>query len=260
MSSPKVRVAIAMPVFNESDGIERTLKQIDSVMFQCGFEICLFLQDDCSTDNTVEIVQKVGQSTKMRIEIERNSTNFGHGPTTVEAYKRAISGGNPIVLQLDSDGQFDPEDLPKLLQSLNVSTQITYGIRANRIDPWYRKTITFGLRIILGLLFACKSKDPNTPIRAYERNHLKSLLDHVPKNSPTPNILLTVIAKRLLIPSVEIRVTHKSREGKLKTGTMWRGRSRFKIFFPKRLFLFSANALFHLIKFRFKLIKIHRTI
>jgi len=257
MSSPKVRVAIAMPVFNESDGIERTLKQIDSVMFQCGFEICLFLQDDCSTDNTVEIVQMVGQSTKMRIEIERNSTNFGHGPTTLEAYRRATSSNFKIVLQLDSDGQFDPDDLPRLLQVLNSSTKVAYGIRTNRVDPWYRKIITLGLRVILGIIFNCGGQDPNTPIRAYERIHLKSLLDHVPKNSPTPNILLTVIANRLSAQSVIVKVAHRSREGKLKTGTMWRDRTRFKIFFPKRLILFSANALFHLIKFRFKLIRIH---
>lgn len=257
MNSTKVKIAIAMPIFNEADGIEKTLKQIDSVMNRHNFVICLFLQNDCSTDNTIEIVQKNEQSLNMRIEIENNPANLGHGPTTLEAYRRATSSDFKIVLQLDSDGQFDPDDLPRLLQVLNSSTKVAYGIRTNRVDPWYRKIITLGLRVVLRIIFNCGGQDPNTPIRAYERIHLKSLLDHVPKNSPTPNILLTVIANRLSAQSVMVKVAHRSREGKLKTGTMWRDRTRFKIFFPKRLFLFSANALFHLIKFRFKLIRIH---
>jgi len=257
MNSTKVRIAIAMPIFNEADGIEKTLKQIDAVMKSYNFEICLFLQNDCSTDNTIEIVQKIKQSLNMRIEIENNLANLGHGPTTLEAYRRATLSDFKIVLQLDSDGQFDPDDLPRLLQVLNSSTKVAYGIRTNRVDPWYRKIITLGLRVVLRIIFNCGGQDPNTPIRAYERIHLKSLLDHVPKNSPTPNILLTVIANRLSAQSVMVKVAHRSREGKLKTGTMWRDRTRFKIFFPKRLILFSANALFHLIKFRFKLIRIH---
>jgi hypothetical protein len=54
MSKPIKTVGIAMPIFNESDGISTTLRTLDQVLSTEGFLVELFIQDDCSTDQTEE--------------------------------------------------------------------------------------------------------------------------------------------------------------------------------------------------------------
>ena len=48
-------LAIAMPVFNEADGIQRTLNDLDAALSNKSESPVIFIQDDCSTDNTREL-------------------------------------------------------------------------------------------------------------------------------------------------------------------------------------------------------------
>jgi len=138
MSESIKTVGIAMPIFNESDGISTTLRTLDQVLSAGGFMVELFIQDDCSTDQTEEVIKTIAPDLKMAVHLRKNESNIGHGPTTFEAYQRAANSNNAIILQLDSDGQFDPRELPLVIDSVNDQHQVALGIRVARTDPWFR--------------------------------------------------------------------------------------------------------------------------
>jgi dolichol-phosphate mannosyltransferase len=250
MSESIKTVGIAMPIFNESDGISTTLQTLDQVLSAEGFSVELFIQDDCSTDQTQRVIEAIASQLKMTVHLNKNESNKGHGPTTFNAYQRAVKSKNVIILQLDSDGQFDPSEVPLVIDSVNDQHQVAMGIRTARTDPWFRKALTRLLRTYLKISFQCKSGDPNSPIRAYKREIIQDLLKKLPPEPLIPNIYLTILANNEQLKVNETAVSHKVREGSSITGTMWRSKRSIKFLIPKRLIVFSFKAILELRQFK----------
>jgi dolichol-phosphate mannosyltransferase len=250
MSESIKTVGIAMPIFNESDGISSTLRTLDQVLSAEGFQVELFIQDDCSTDQTEKVIKAIAPQLRMAVHLQKNQSNKGHGPTTFNAYQRAVESKNVIILQLDSDGQFDPREIPLVIDSVDDEHKVALGIRNARTDPWFRKALTRLLSTYLKISFQCKSGDPNSPIRAYKREILQDLLKKLPHEPLIPNIYLTILANNEQLKVNETAVSHKVREGSSITGTMWRSNRPIKFLIPKRLIIFSFKAILELRQFK----------
>lgn len=68
-----LKFSICIPTYNGATLINQTLKSILSQSFQ-NFEI--IISDDCSTDNTIDVIKKFKDK---RIKIYQNKINFGYG-------------------------------------------------------------------------------------------------------------------------------------------------------------------------------------
>ena len=225
-----------MPLFNEEDGIESTLQDLDRELHRLEVKCFYFIQNDCSTDLSLQILKRLEPALLGSLEIESNNTNLRHGPTTRRAYVRAAKSECEIIIQLDSDGQFDPSEIATML-NLFISTKsadLLIGARRNRTDPWFRKIITGGLRLLILLRFGFNSPDPNSPIRFVRKQTLRPMIDCLPLNVFTPNILLTILYHKRYKNIFYIPINHTVRRGVSKTGTMWT-QPRFKLMIPRSL-------------------------
>ena len=102
----KPETSIIMPAYNSARFIA---KSIDSVLAQTYTDWELLIQDDCSTDNTAQIVNSFND---LRIHYQRNVHNMGAAETRNQALKMAT--GRYIAF-LDSDDLWVPEKLEKQL-------------------------------------------------------------------------------------------------------------------------------------------------
>src|SRR6202035_1054978 len=100
----KPSVAVAIPAYNEAEGIGGFLLEIDRALQPHVGELRLIVIDDASTDGTREAAAAVGPSLLGLLELHVNDSNLGHGPTLVAAYHRALAGEPDFVLQVDGDG------------------------------------------------------------------------------------------------------------------------------------------------------------
>jgi glycosyltransferase involved in cell wall biosynthesis len=241
-------LAIAMPIFNEADGIQRTLNDLDAALSNKNESPVIFIQDDCSTDNTRELVIECSKGLKSVVKLEMNKKNQGHGPTVLRAYERAAESGALVVMQLDSDGQFDPSELISLIEAVRSDADIAIGLRKGRSDPWYRKILTFSLKTFLTIRYFRSFKDPNSPVRAFKNEILRNLLKQIPNSALIPNIYLVVIAKQQNLSFEEIPISHRVRNGDEKTGSTWASKSKVKSIL--RLLKFSLRAFQELISFK----------
>ena len=240
-------IAIAMPIYNESAGIAETLSSIDQAFRHCGETVTICIQNDVSTDNTLQVISELVNNLQLKIMIETNPINLGHGPTTFAAYQRAINTGSSIVMQLDSDGQFDPTELPLLCSAVAEGNEVVVGVRSNRVDPWFRKFITYFLRNFLRLRYAGRFPDPNSPVRVYSASVLSGFLAELPKEPLIPNIYLSILAVRNKTKVRYINVSHRERRGGESTGTMWQSSNQWgKIM---RLLKFCRTAFRQLLLF-----------
>lgn len=242
------RLVIAIPAYNEAEGIGDFLLEIDEIVGPACAELTFVVVDDASTDGTPEALQAVRDRLRGRLELRRGTVNRGHGPTVLDAYRRALELAPDYVLQVDGDGQFHGRDLRRVLVLLGDQAGAVCGVRRFRQDPWFRMVMTLLLRYYVRLAYGVRARDPNCPLRGYETTILADQLAAVPPASLVPNLYLAVVAARRGVALVEVDVSHRTRRGSLASGSSWGGRGRSPI--PWRLVRFSLLALHESLRFR----------
>jgi glycosyltransferase involved in cell wall biosynthesis len=245
MSKPSV--AVAIPAYNEADGIEGFLHEIDHALAPHVETLRLVVVDDASKDDTARVLHAAQPQLQGTLEVITNARNRGHGPSLMEAYHRALATEPDYVLQVDGDGQFHGSDLRRVLVLLMDEAHAVSGVRRFRQDPWFRMTMTRFVRRYVSWGFSVRARDPNCPLRGYEAKLLAQLLESLPNECLIPNLYLTILSARRGVPLLEVDVSHRVRRGQSVQGTTW-GRARSPI--PWRLVRFSLQALRESANFR----------
>lgn len=103
-------LSVVIPVFNEKATIEKSLA---AVLAQAAVREVIIV-DDCSTDGTVEVLERIVQLDK-RIRLLRHLTNQGKGAAVRTGFQNVTSR---YTLIQDADLEYDPREYDKLLQPL----------------------------------------------------------------------------------------------------------------------------------------------
>jgi glycosyltransferase involved in cell wall biosynthesis len=233
-------VAVAIPAYNEADGIAGFLEEIDRALYPHTSKLRLIVVDDASTDGTPDVLASAQPKLEGELEVIVNQENRGHGPTVLRAYRRALEHAPDYVLQVDGDGQFHGSDLRRVLVLLLDEAHAVSGVRRFRQDPWFRMAMTRLLRYYVRFGFGVGARDPNCPLRGYEAELLRGLMDALPQDCLIPNLYLTVVAARRNLALLEVDVSHRVRRGLVASGTTWGGGIYSPI--PLRLVRFSLAA------------------
>jgi len=102
MSETLSRVAVCMATYN---GAEFLAPQIDSILQQLEVGDELLVVDDCSTDETWQILQHATEVSPCRVELLRNAVNMGH----VRTFERAVDASlNDVIVLVDQDDVWIP--------------------------------------------------------------------------------------------------------------------------------------------------------
>ncbi|WJK33566.1 glycosyltransferase family 2 protein [Solwaraspora sp. WMMA2065] len=117
-----MKLSILMPVYNEEARVGDALKQALAVDYPC--EIEFLVVDDGSRDGTGAILESVDDA---RLRVITHPRNAGKGA----AIKTAVdSAEGDYMVILDADLEYDPQDIPKLLEPvLDGRATVVYGNR-----------------------------------------------------------------------------------------------------------------------------------
>src|SRR5450432_3439999 len=114
-------VSVVMPVFNEA----QTVAHIVQVVLEQRCVRELVIVDDCSTDDTWEILQKLVSDSRVRVF--KQQVNRGKGAALRLAISKTTA---PIVLIQDADLEYDPGEYEALIQPiLNGKGDVVFGSR-----------------------------------------------------------------------------------------------------------------------------------
>lgn len=118
-----MKLSILMPVYNEEARLAEALKQALAVDYPC--EIELVVVNDGSRDGTADILNGTADD---RLRAVHHPKNLGKGAAIRTAVDSAE--GDYMVI-LDADLEYDPKDIPKLLEPvLDGRAKIVYGNRS----------------------------------------------------------------------------------------------------------------------------------
>ena len=143
-----MKLSILMPVYNERHLIGNAVKQALDVSYPCDIE--LLVVDDGSRDGTAELLTGLEDP---RINLQLHARNQGKGAAIKTAAEKAT--GDYMVI-LDADLEYDPEDIPRLLEPvLDGRASVVYGSRTfgshSAYSFWYvmgNKGVTTAANVI----------------------------------------------------------------------------------------------------------------
>lgn len=251
-------VSFAMPAWNEQDNIERTIAECRKAFGDSGIgnqpvagpvngskwgEIVV--TNDCSTDRTPEILSRLQKSMPNLVIVTHLEKNQGYGRALSDAI--AASRGS-WVATIDSDGQFDPCDLPRLLKTLEDagidSIDCVAGYRMKKKDSLVRVIADRGLNLIVRMLFGIAHRDTNCAFKLIRGSIIRDLtIETNGFQTPTEIILKLNAMKHSMI---ECGVTHRSREegkSKLKVIKTSMDFFRFLFYLRSKIILYRRKIL-----------------
>jgi glycosyltransferase involved in cell wall biosynthesis len=113
-----MKSTLVIPAFNEAETIAAVVDQAKPLVDQ------VIVVDDGSDDDTI---QRLQDSDTLLI---RHEVNQGKAAALESGISEAISQGSEYIITLDGDGQHDPKEIPKLLESAeNHPTTIVIAAR-----------------------------------------------------------------------------------------------------------------------------------
>lgn len=207
-------LSIFFPTFNEEKNIEDILKLALKVggMVSDKFEIIVI--NDGSRDQTGKIVQEYSKNYN-QITLIEHKTNLGYGAALKTGF---YSSKYEYITYMDADGQFNFEDLQKLVTELeDKSADIVIGFRIRRADNFIRVLNGKIWNILVGLLLNLQVKDIDCGFKLLK----KKVLDDIPKlesNGATISAELLVKAKKRGFKIVQLGLNHRFRRFGNATG------------------------------------------
>lgn len=118
-SSPKKQLLIFVIAYYAESTLRRVLERIPSSIFE-QYDCEVLVVDDGSEDRTFAIGREYkAHHPEIRMTVLRNEYNQGYGGNQKVGYTYAISHEFDFVAMLHGDGQYAPEELPRLMEPLS---------------------------------------------------------------------------------------------------------------------------------------------
>lgn len=122
MPQTRLRLLILIVAYNAEDTLCAVLERIPASVVS-DFECEVLVIDDASPDSTFQRGLEYRQSRPdLPLSVLRNDRNQQYGGNQKVGYRYAIEEGFDLVALVHGDGQYAPEDLPRLLEPLAAGT------------------------------------------------------------------------------------------------------------------------------------------
>ena len=202
-----MKVLIIIPAYNEEKNLARLLDKLKQV---CP-ENDVVVVNDCSKDGTLELCRAYGIRT---IDLP---VNLGIGGTVQAGYKYAFYKGYDAAIQVDGDGQHDPQFIGLLVDGINKGSNICIGSRFINREGFQSSTARrIGIRYfssLIHLFTGIRVTDPTSGFRACDRKAISLFSREYPRDYPEPETIVNATRYGLSITEVPVVMSDRV-EGK----------------------------------------------
>ena len=167
-----VRIAVVMPAMNAARTLESTVAAIPE-----GWADDVILVDDSSTDDTVEVAQR------LPVRVIWHPHNVGYGGNQKTCYLEALQSGADVIVMLHPDGQYEPTLIPDLVNpiirgeaDLVLGSRLAVpGMAREGGMPLYKYVSNRFLTTLENFAMKTELTDLHTGYRAYSREFLLTI-------------------------------------------------------------------------------------
>jgi glycosyltransferase involved in cell wall biosynthesis len=189
-------LSVVIPLYNEQDNIADLQREIAAAL--AGIEYELILVDDCSSDATLERIER-GPAVRV-IEFEKNTGQ------SAAMYAGIMAARGEIVVLMDGDRQNDPADIPKMVQAIEAGADLVCGYRAQRKDTAFKRLQSRIANTVRSRFTKDGVRDTGCTLKAMRRECREALVPFYGMHRFIP-----ALVKGMGYRLVEVAVNHRPR-------------------------------------------------
>jgi len=200
-----VKLVVIIPALNEEKTIGEVIRRIPRNIEGIAVTEVIVI-DDGSTDGTVEQARAAGA------QVVSHHDNLGVGVAVATGMDAALRRGADIIVNMDADGQFSPEDIPALIEPIRKRG---YGFATctrfarPELVPEMRWVNRWGnrmmCRLINWIIWGANFTDVSCGFRAYSRDTALQL-NLFGRFSYTQEMFIDLAGRNIRMTEVPLRV------------------------------------------------------
>lgn len=169
-------LSLVLPTYNEVENLPGLLEEIEGVLRDIPFEVIVV--DDDSPDRTWEVAELLAED-RPYLRVLRRVHRRGLSSAVLDGLHLAHGD---VLAVMDSDGQHDPQLLPRLYAAVRGQGGLAIGSRyvpGGSVDGWARArhTLSYIATGLAWLVTRCRVKDPMSGFFAMDRQIFASLAE-----------------------------------------------------------------------------------
>ena len=194
-------ICVVIPAYNEAAVIANVVREVFEAVPGAGVVVV----NDGSTDETARLAEAAG-ATVLSLAL-----NLGIGGAVQTGYRFAGAHGYQFVVQVDGDGQHDPQEIGRVLEPLvEGGADMAVGSRwLGRGDYSAAKSRRVGMRL-LSILVSLRSgqrfSDTTSGFRAVGPRALQLFATEYPTDFPEVETLIVAVRHGLRVAEVPVRM------------------------------------------------------
>jgi glycosyltransferase involved in cell wall biosynthesis len=199
-------LSVFFPAYNDAPSLPALMAKTFATLEAHVADYEVIVINDGSWDNTGEVLEKLRQQYAPYMRVVTHAKNRGYGGALRTGFASAVKDW---VFYTDGDGQYDPTEIPRLLELVRPDTGLVNGYKMERQDPQHRIWIGNTYNFCARLLFRIRIRDIDCDYRLMRRELLEKI--HLTSTSGT---ICVELVRKIEISGcgvVEIGVHHYPR-------------------------------------------------
>ena len=171
-----VDVSIVIACYNEEPLLVESVKKIMAVMDATCWKYELIFVDDCSRDNTCQIINRIfDENPKRLLKTMFHEGNMGRGKTVKDGI--LLAEGN-YVGYLDVDLEVGAHYIPLMVITLEQGADIATAFRVYKesLNLFFRAILSIGYRFLMHRMLKIPVKDTETGYKFFNRKRILPVL------------------------------------------------------------------------------------
>jgi glycosyltransferase involved in cell wall biosynthesis len=168
---PQVELSVLVPLHNEEANVVPLHELLSDTLGPLELSYELLFVNDGSDDSTAKELQRLAEQDEHLVVLE-HAGRRGKAVAIETALERSCGS---LLLITDGDLQYDPADIPLLLESLRDGCDVVSGCRADRDDPFPRRLGSRAYNSLVNGLSGTHFSDHFSGIKGFRAEALKNM-------------------------------------------------------------------------------------
>lgn len=169
-----VDFSVVVPVYNSAKSLNELYNRINSVFIGMGKSYEIVFINDCSKDNSLEVLKAIHSQYK-NIKVIDLFSNFGQQNALMCGFNHCVGS---YVITLDDDLQNPPEEIPKLVEKLNEGYDAVFGSYTDKQDTLLRKIGSKLIRVLNHKIFDVRNNLKFSSFRIIKKDVINQIKDN----------------------------------------------------------------------------------
>ena len=209
--SSTMKIVVTIPAYNEEKTIGSLINKINEVMGNGKYEYKVMVVDDGSKDKTAEVAKLANAV------VYSHPKNYGLADTFRTETEKALKLGADVIVHIDADIQYKPEEIPLLLKEIENGYDLVLGSRfKGKIEymPIIKKLGNKAFSRVVSNITGIRISDAQTGFRAFTKD-VAEKIKITSNHTYTQEQIIRAVKKKFKIKEVPVYFAKRNDKSRL---------------------------------------------